>query len=102
MSSLTYEEAKKAEGQTFTVVMDDNSELELTLQKVASRGSARREASGGERNPFTLTFKGAPGHYCEQKTYKLKNSTLGEQEIFIVPVACDDATDIFTYQAVFS
>jgi hypothetical protein len=102
MSSLTYDEAKKAEGQKFKVVMDDSSEFELTLQKVTARAKPRNDFPGRKRDPFTLTFKSAPGHYCEQKSYTLKNATLGEHQIFIVPLGCDDATETYTYEAVFS
>lgn len=102
MSSLTYDEAKKAEGQTFKIVMADDYELELTLQRVTQRDSARGDVPSGKRDPFTLIFKGAPGHYCEQDTYTLQNQTLGTQQIFIVPVERDSATDTYTYQAVFN
>ena len=102
MSNLTYEEAKKAEGQTFKLVMADQYELELTLHKVTARGTPRHDIPGCRSDPFTLIFKSAPGHFCEQNTYTMKNQTLGEQQIFIVPVACDGSTDTYTYQAVFS
>lgn len=102
MSNLTYDEAKKAEGQTFKIVTADNYEVELTLQRVMPRDSARGNVPGGTRDPFTLIFKGAPGHYCEQDTYTLQNQTLGNQQIFIVPVECDGATETYTYQAVFN
>jgi hypothetical protein len=102
MSNLTYDEAKKVEGQKFKVVMDDSSELELTLHKVTQRGKLRSDFPGRKRDPFTLTFKSAPGHYCEQRSYTLKNATLGEQLVFIVPLGCDDATETYTYEAVFS
>jgi hypothetical protein len=102
MSTMTYEDAKRAEGQKFQVMTEDQRELELTLQTVTLRQRPTNDASEGQRDTFTLLFRSAPGHYCDQQTYTLKNPTLGEQQIFIVPVECDEATETYTYEAVFS
>lgn len=99
MSTLTYDEAKKAEGQTFKATLEDNREVTFTLVEVVERKSA--DYPGKTREAFSLTFKGAPDEFCGQSIYKLTNDTVGEQEIFLVPIACDDQTHEHTYQAAF-
>ena len=42
---------------------------------------------------FSLIFFGPADKVLAQRTYKVSNDTLGEREIFIVPIAPDDKND---------
>jgi len=58
-------------------------------------------ASGHEpRPPFSLVFNGPPDPLLPQASYALTHPTLGELEIFIVPIARD--ADAVRYEAVFA
>lgn len=100
MSNLTYDEAKKAEGETFAVATEEGN-VNLTLTQVEARANAP-DFPGKTREPFSMIFTGAPGTFCPQCTYTMKNDTVGDQEIFIVPIARNEETEETTYQAVFN
>ncbi|MDX8534102.1 hypothetical protein RFM41_23175 [Mesorhizobium sp. VK25A] len=55
---------------------------------------------GMRRSPFSLIFRSGSQVVLPQKLYKLKNATLGQMEIFLVPVARDKAGIV--YQAIFN
>jgi hypothetical protein len=60
-----------------------------------------REAQPGiTREPFTLTFRGAPELRLPQGIYKMSNGALGEMEIFLVQIAADQTSS--TFEAVFN
>lgn len=104
MNILTVEDAGKAVGQAFMLVLANGQELTLSLDSAAA--SKRPPLFPGARQPFRLLFSGTPGQRCPQGTYTLRNDTLGELQIFLVPVAqragTDNAPDTFVYEAVFS
>lgn len=67
----------------------------LRLTETRALGSAMRD--GGA---FALTFQGPPEPFLAQATYRLSHETLGEVDIFIVPV--EQREDGFVYEAVFT
>ncbi|MEQ1862397.1 MAG: hypothetical protein ABMA13_20965 [Chthoniobacteraceae bacterium] len=83
-------------GETFEVVFTDGR-LPLTLTEVRPLGAAR---PGAPREPFALTFHGAPNLRLPQHTYRLELATLGEMEIFLVQTAA--SADASQFEAVFS
>lgn len=99
---LTYDTARKVEGQLFKIVLDDLSELDLVLLSVTSPGEGGVVAGRQLRRPFSMIFKGTPGFYCPQRIYRMRNGDLGEFDIFIVPIGFDAATREYSYQAIFS
>lgn len=81
------------EGSRFSMQMEGVS-LEMVLEKVEPlRLSAR---AGGS---FRLAFRGPREPLCPQGTYLLESSELAA-EIFLVPIAQDDAGSL--YEAVFN
>jgi hypothetical protein len=52
------------------------------------------------REPFAVTFLGPAGLRLPQQIYKMRNPTLGEMEIFLVPVGADKTSSAF--EAVFN
>lgn len=81
--------------QDFQIVFTDGT---LVLQ--LSDASARTAPEGATRDPFTLTFRGAPELRLPQGIYKMSNATLGEMEIFLVQIAADQTSS--TFEAVFN
>ena len=81
--------------QDFQIVFADGT-LEINL--VEAR--ARTAPEGALRDPFTLTFRGAPELRLPQQIYRLSNATLGEMEIFLVQIAADQTSS--TFEAVFN
>ena len=52
------------------------------------------------REPFALTFVGPAKLQLPQRIYKMRNATLGEMEIFLVPIGADHTNSAF--EAVFN
>jgi hypothetical protein len=70
----------------------------LVLQ--LSDASTRTAPEGATRDPFTLTFRGAPELRLPQGIYKMTNAQLGEMEVFLVQIAADETSS--TFEAVFN
>ena len=71
--------------------------IALELAEVRPLGAA---APGTAREPFALTFRGAPALRLPQGIYRLENATLGILEIFLVPIASDATASHF--EAIFN
>ena len=92
---LTYEDFVPLAGQDFTPVSIDGSEP-LILSEVVPGPPA---SAGYPRQPFSLLFH-RNGPPVEQCIWRLAHATLGEIEIFLVPVARNG--DTVTYEAIFT
>lgn len=100
---LTLATFQPLEGQPFKLVLDDGTELDVTLTRVSAmpwRAGLPAELTAN-REPFSLFFEGTQHAYCPQHTYTLKHDTLGAAQMFMVPVA-ELPGEIYRYQAVFS
>lgn len=88
-----------AEGTAFTLdLTDDGSRVELQLQLV----NEQAPSPGAPRaQPFTLTFVGPAGTHFPQGTYRLSHPSLGDIDIFLVPVG-PQADGCHRYDAVFN
>ncbi len=81
--------------QDFEIVFSDGA-LPLKLTEARPLG-VRPEST---REPFALTFLARVGLRLPQGTYKVRHSTLGEMEIFLVQLAADQSGS--TFEAVFN
>ena len=81
--------------QDFQIVFTDGT---LALKLADAR--ARTAPEGTLRDPFTLTFRGAPELRLPQGIYRLNNAQLGDMEIFLVQIAADATSS--TFEAVFN
>lgn len=81
--------------QDFQIVFSDGT---LVLQLFAAQ--TREKPEGATRDPFTLTFRGAPELRLPQGIYKMTNAQVGEMEIFLVQIAADQTSS--TFEAVFN
>ncbi len=69
----------------------------LVLTEVRALGAAR---PGTTREPFALTFRGAPGLRLPQQIYALENAALGAMDVFLVQTADGPSGSFF--EAVFN
>ena len=76
--------------QEFQIVFTDGA---LTVR--LSSASPRTAPEGALRDPFTLTFRGAPELRLPQGIYRLNNALLGEMEIFLVQIAAYQTSSTF-------
>jgi hypothetical protein len=81
--------------QDFEIVFPDGR---LTVKLSEARPLGTRPES--VREPFAVTFLGPAGLRLPQQIYKMRNPTLGEMEIFLVPVGADKTSSAF--EAVFN
>jgi hypothetical protein len=80
--------------QDFQIVFSDGT---LAVKLFDARS---RPAPDAGRDPFTLTFRGAPELRLPQGIYRMSNTQLGEMEIFLVQIAADQNSS--TLEAVFN
>lgn len=83
--------------QPFTLELIDSSIYPLKLISVDKYPGS---ASLGEHEPFSVVFRGGSNTLLDQKIYLIKHSTLGDMELFIVPIGPDD--EGMRYEAVFA
>jgi len=82
MTILTFRDFAGREGSHFSV-LDVAGNVELTLEGVEMvEGPPSIEQ-------FSLFFSGPAAAQLEQRTYRLNEPSLGDVEIFLVPVALD-------------
>ena len=81
-------------GSEFAVLGDVSQATVLVLSSVVNHIKTEHNEA------FSLFFHGPQAPFLPQGTRRLKHASLGELEIFLVPVARD--TDGFQYEAVFN
>ena len=90
MNQLEYETFAEAVGTTFNVAQT----VEIRLAEI----SLKREI--GRQVMFALYFVGPKEPFIPQGTYEMSHPTLGNGELFLVPVA--ETSDGFKYEAAFN
>jgi hypothetical protein len=95
----TYDAFNGCLGQPFQLFLDDEvHELELILAEHLPDNAGTLAASGHEA--YSLVFRGAPDLLLDQHIYPLRNATLGDMELFLVPIGPDDKG--MRFEAVFN
>jgi len=87
----------------FTPCVNQDFEITSSASPVVlqlSEARPRDRPEGASRDPFTLTFRGAPELRLPQGIYRMSNAQLGEMEIFVVQIAADQTSS--TFEAVFN
>jgi hypothetical protein len=101
LDRLTVDDFRPAVGQTF--LLDAGGAGKVDLQLVEARTiepDAPPTDEAGQRSPFALDFRGPVEPLLPQSIYRLEHESVGEMEIFIVPVGRTEAgTD---YEAIFT
>ena len=96
-ASLTEEEFSQYSGDKFRLKLNQQ-EIELELAEVKGYPFGPNEQSGLER--FSVFFSGPAEARLAQGLYPLQHESMGEFEVFLVPVAQNDQG--FRYEAVFN
>lgn len=87
--------------QQFIVRLDDQKQLDVTLIHVEPLSAhARPGGQPNPRQPFSLIFRGPFSPILPQRIYSLKQESLGESSIFLVPIGPDAEGQ--RYEAVFN
>ena len=90
-----FTEAMFAENLNTTFyVRDASNQIELKLVETTSISTMPHNIQ------FSIVFQGPPETILQQKIYKLDHERLGELDLFLVPIAKNDAG--FQYEAVFN
>lgn len=84
----------------FACPLSNGTNYVMKLKEVESSGNLGKTGDPNQRQPFSLTFVGPGELILPQSIYLLRHATLGDLEIFIVPIAKDESG--VHYQAVFS
>lgn len=88
--------------QPFTLELN-NSELNDSATcplKLISVDRHPNSAKAGDHEAFSVVFRGDSKLALDQQIYRIKHDTLGDMELFIVPIGPDDKG--MCYEAVFS
>jgi hypothetical protein len=86
---------------TFTPHVDDTFWIRLPEARVETRLTQAQAWGGGEApRSFSLVFVGPARFVLPQQTYRLEHETLGEMDLFLVPIGPDGGG--MRYEAVFS
>lgn len=83
--------------QPFTLELNDSSVYSVKLISVDKHPGS---ATMGDHEPFSVVFRGNSNTVLEQQIYLIKHGTLGDMELFIVPIGPDD--EGMRYEAVFA
>jgi len=83
--------------QPFTLELSESSSYPLTLISVDKHPDS---ATVDGHEAFSIVFRGDSKLTLDQQIYRIKHDSLGDLELFIVPIGPDD--DGMCYEAVFS
>lgn len=87
--------------KAFSVAIEDDRSIDLELHEVVGlKGDTPRK----DKSPFSVLFRGPSDVVLEQQTLQLRNETLGELLLFVVPLGpdLDDPERRILYEAVFT
>jgi hypothetical protein len=97
-ASLTEAEFSKHVNTKFRVDLDEGKSVDFELTEVKGYLSKHHEQPGMER--FSIYFQGPPEPSLPQKLYVFQHPEMGEFEMFVVPIARNEAG--FRYESVFN
>ncbi len=102
-TELEYTTFSQQAGTTFRVDCEDRDqplELELVAAESLACEDPHRDPEV-RQEPFRLTFRGGPvDAFLPQQVCRMKHASLGDLEIFLVPIGPDDHG--MCYEAVFN
>jgi hypothetical protein len=100
LASLTAASFENVEGQHFEAQRMDGAEGTETISLSLDRVTRFGEPNSGERQPFSLIFRGPASPALPQGIHHLTHPDLGALEIFLVPI--DPGGQGSVYEAVFN
>ena len=102
IEDFTYRTFADRHGETFRLRVDDDHVYDLTLATVVDHADKdwNLPAEPDSRSPFSMIFVGRTNGVLPQRIYQLEHDSLGEFELFLVPVGMD--ANGVQYEAVFT
>ena len=85
--------------ETFIV---ETGEGEVAMQLIEVSTFSERTQMPDRRRPFSAVFLSSGGEVLDQATYTVRNPTLGELQLFLVPLGPDLDGKGIRHEAVFS
>jgi hypothetical protein len=98
LDTYTMDTFKPRIGETFRVIVDDQSQLPVSLSRVDPWGP--EAGKGRDRAPFSLIFHGAKDSFLPQRIYRMENDNMEPMELFLVAIGPDHQG--MQYEAVFT
>lgn len=98
LSTLTHEHFAACLNQPFLVDSGHGTRVVTELVEVQTHG--KLEPGSEKRQRFTVMFRGPMDPHLPQQIYTLGHETLGDLQLFLVPVGPD--AEGLLYEAVFS
>ena len=92
-----FDDFNRCLNQPFILDLNDSSTCLLQLISVDKHPDS---ATVSDHQAFSVIFRGQDKPALEQQIYQIKHDTLGDMELFIVPVGPDDKG--MCYEAVFA
>jgi hypothetical protein len=89
LSSVTHKDFEACLNQSFTVRSENQDGLEIELIQVKLIGDGDPEKD--TRQAFSVLFRGSNDHSLAQSVYRIENETLGELQLFLVPIGPDES-----------
>jgi hypothetical protein len=80
--------------ETFRVIPPGTDAFDLELIQVTEQFKTPRQEA------FSIVFRGPAASFMQQGIYPLRNESLGELDLFLVPIGHDDGG--YLYEAVFN
>ena len=102
LDGLTLDTFAPLVGQTFRLHLDDGTTIDTVLESATKNPASGWKPADGTtpRESFTLVFRGPPQFVLPQRIYRFDHETLGNTELFIVPIG--RTAQGVSYEAVFS
>ena len=100
IAKLTYGVFEPLLNQSFLIHYGNSETLPVTMIEATRWGLTPETPEQAENRPFSLVFQSTIRQHLPQGTFQISHEILGDQQIFIVPLA-PNAVGI-QYQAVFN
>ena len=94
VQQLTHGEFKNQLNSRFSLKLNDSESAELLLTEVSEL------ITGPRQEMFAIVFRGPAKSILPQRIYHLANDSMGELDLFLVPIRKDD--EGVYYEAVFN
>ena len=88
LNTVTHKDFEACLSQPFSVRPENEDDFEIDLIQVKLIGDG--DPTKDTRQAFSLLFRGPTEHSLSQSLYRIENETLGELQLFLVPLGPDE------------
>lgn len=87
-------------GSTFGIHPDDAGKIDVELISATGLGGGSGEEPSGQKQPFSIVFRGPGDVLLPQGIYRMEHEEIGSFELFIVPIGPGEKG--LRYEAIFT